>query len=203
MLKTTARLNTILELLIRDFVSLHTLSEIARYLSCNRMGAWRMIQELVKQKYVIKRRLNSGRTAMHYFALNLDNEVADKHIALLLVEQASHYERWADVFEELKEYTSFLVLYGSIITAPKQANDIDILCIVKDKKYFKNSDKCIIKIQNSEAKKVHAIIFTEEEFKQELIRQNRAFISAVKEGIILYGHEHFIDFMKNLHKVRI
>ncbi len=203
MLKTTARLNRVLELVLRDFASLHSISAIASYLGCNRMGAWRIMEQLSNQEYVIKKTISSGRTTAHYFALNLNNKVADKHIALLLVEQASHYERWADVFDKLKDYTKFLVLYGSIMTTPKQANDIDIICIVKDKKYFKDIDKCILKIQNTEAKKIHAIIFTEEEFKQELIKQNRAFISAVKEGIILYGHEQFIDFMKDMHRVKI
>ena len=57
--------------------------------------------------------------------------------------------------------------------------------------------KAIDKEQVSQAKKIHLIDFTEEEFEEELAKPNNAFIEAVKEGVVLFGQENFIRFIKN------
>ena len=38
------------------------------------------------------------------------------------------------------------------------------------------------------------------EFENELKRKNKAFIDAIKKGIILFGQENFIKFMRGLQK---
>jgi len=42
--------------------------------------------------------------------------------------------------------------------------------------------------------------FGKEEFIEELQKPNKAFIDAIKKGIILFGQEKFVKFMKELRK---
>ena len=63
---------------------------------------------------------------------------------------------------------------------------------------FVNIQNIVEKVQKTQGKKVHIITFTAEEFKQELNRPNKVFIEAIKKGIILFGQEKFIQFMKRL-----
>ena len=58
----------------------------------------------------------------------------------------------------------------------------------------------IQKIQKTQVKKIHSIQFTPEELKKELKKPNKAFIDAIKKGIILFGQEKFIKFMRTIHK---
>ena len=37
-----------------------------------------------------------------------------------------------------------------------------------------------------------------EEFKEELKKQNKAYIDALKKGVILFGQDNFIEFIRSL-----
>ena len=84
--------------------------------------------------------------------------------------------------------------------SPKEGGDIDIIGVApNEKKLAKFSDK-ILKAQETQAKKIHSINLTQKEFKQELKRPNKAYAEAVKKGVILFGQENFIKFIKGLQK---
>lgn len=88
-------------------------------------------------------------------------------------------------------------MFGSILTNPKQANDIDLLIIPKKKK-FKEVEKEILEIQKVQLKKIHAIQLTNEEFYKEIKNKNKAYLDAIKKGIVLFGQENFIKQMEKL-----
>ena len=129
--------------------------------------------------------------------LEFKNLLALKTISLLLTKEALNNERWRLEFAELEGYSDFIILFGSILTNPKEANDIDIL-IVSDKKNFKAIDEIKNKIQKSQAKKIHLIDLTRAEFKDELKKQNKSYIDALKKGVILFGQDNFIKFIEGL-----
>ena len=193
----------LVELLLKDFTGVYTVSSIAQKLRLTRMGAWNILKTLQNEKVILLKATGTGKTSTKIVSLNLDNPVLDKYLAFSLSEQASQYNRWLLNFEPLKNHVSFLILYGSIISSPKQANDVDVVAIVSDKTKFKPIHKEIDNIQHVQLKEIHAINFTEEEFRRELLKPNEAFIDAVKKGIILFGQEQFIQFMKKIHKVKI
>ena len=93
----------------------------------------------------------------------------------------------------------FLILFGSILNNPKEAKDIDILAVV-NKKNFNAVEEIIIKVQQTQLKKIHVIDLTEREFGQELKKTSKAYIDALRKGIILYGQDNLIQFMKELRK---
>ena len=99
-------------------------------------------------------------------------------------------------FKELENKLDFLILYGSIIHSPKEANDIDILGVVSNKNDFLFIEEIIKKIQKTQIKKIHSENFTRTEFKEEIRKPNKIFIDAIKKGIVLFGQEKFIKFIK-------
>ena len=60
--------------------------------------------------------------------------------------------------------------------------------------------KIISNIQITQDKKIHAINLTEKELKQELKDKNKAYIEALKKGVVLFGQENFIKFIKEISK---
>ncbi len=55
-------------------------------------------------------------------------------------------------------------------------------------------------IQKTQLKKIHALNFTQAELKQELEKPNKAFVDAVAKGIVLFGQERFIKFIRGLRR---
>jgi predicted nucleotidyltransferase len=189
----------ILVILLKNPFSLHTATSLAKTLNLTRQGLWKPLKKLAEDKLIIINRVGNAKTSTSIIKLNWNNPITEKMLLLSLVKEASNQQRWMFNFTELENNVEFFILFGSILISQKQANDIDVL-IIADKKNFKQIDEKILKIQKSQTKKIHLIDLTESEFNQELKRQNKAYIDAINKGVILYGQENFIKFIKNLEK---
>lgn len=188
-----------LRILLKEFSTKHTVSSLAKELKISRTGTWKLTKKLEEIKYLSLLSIGTGKTSTCLIDLNWDNIIVEKALALYLTEEAVKQQRWQINFNELEAVTDFVILYGSVLQFPRQANDIDILGITS-KNNFVNVHNIIDKLQKTQSKKIHALQFTDNEFKAELKGQNRAFIDAMKKGVVLFGQENFVKFMKNLAK---
>ena len=189
----------IITVLLKDF-SIHTATSLSKELKMSRQGTWKILKKLEKDDFIILEQIGKGKTSTQRIKLNWDNEVLEKTLALSLAQEALQNQRWKFNFADLKLEVDFLILYGSILHSPKEAKDIDIIGVVsQEKKLAKISDK-ILKAQETQTKKIHSINLNQKEFKQELKRPNKVYVEAVKKGVILFGQEKFIKFMKGLQK---
>jgi hypothetical protein len=184
--------------LLKDFTRTHTVTSLARELRLSRVGTWKVLKKLEAEKFILMKPIGSGRTSTSIIKINWDNLLVEKAIALYLTEESIKQRRWRVNFAALEKEVDFLMLYGSILTSPQHANDIDILGVAKRSRFVKIQN-ILDEIQKTENKKIHAINFTMSEFKKELQHNNKAFIDAVKKGVILFGQENFVKFMKNVH----
>lgn len=182
--------------LLKDFSSIHTITSLAKELKMSRVGIWKALKKPQLQQLIRLTPTGKGKTNTYIIDLNWDNILIEKLLALNLTEEAIRQRRWIVNFAELEKTVDFLILYGSILHSPKKAKDIDIIGIISKKKGFIELQNKIDKAQKSQSKKIHAINFTENEFKQELIKPNKAIVDAVKKGVILFGQEKFVRFMK-------
>ena len=183
-------------ILFKDFTRKHTITSLAKELKLSRVGIWKVLKKLESEKYISTESIGSGKTSTSIIKINWDNLLVEKALALYLTEESIKQRRWRVNFAELEKQVDFLILYGSIVTSPQQANDIDIIRIARNNKFVK-IQKILDKIQKTESKKIHAIDFTSSEFRKELQNNNKAFIDAIKKGVILFGQENFVKFMKN------
>ena len=186
-------------LLLKDFSTMHTITSIGKELGMTRSGIWKVLKRLEIEKYIIMK--STGKeTSLVVPKLNLKNDLLDKYIGLALGREAMEYERWIFNFKDVKEHVGFFILYGSVLKSYAKAKDIDVIGIIPDRKSFKKLHESLDKIQKSGSKRIHSINFTQSEFREELLKPNKAFIDAVKEGVVLFGQEKFIKFIKKLHE---
>lgn len=188
----------LLKLLLKDFTIKPTITLLAKELCMSRVGIWKVLKKLEKEKLVLLSPVGPGKTSAYSISLNWDNPILEKKLALSLTEDAVKNQRWLDNFKELENKVDFLIIYGSILCS-KEANDIDILGIAQKNKFIE-IESIIAKIQKTQIKKIHTLNFTAAEFKQELEKPNKVFIDAIKKGIVLFGQEKFVMFIKGINR---
>jgi DNA-binding Lrp family transcriptional regulator len=190
---------SVLLLLCKDFSATHTVTSLANEIKLSRVGIWKILKRLEREKYIAFKPVGAGKTSTSIIKLNWDNVLVEKVLALYLTEEALKQRRWRVNFTELDTITDFAIMYGSIIHFPQEANDIDILAVATKKKFIKIQN-VIDNVQKMQIKKIHSINFTEKEFKTELEKPNKAFLEAIKKGVVLFGQENFVRFVKGVEK---
>ena len=185
----------ILSFLLRE--NEQTATQLSEQLKISRQAVWKLLKKLIKEEILSSRQLDNKQKSVKIINLNFKNPLLKKTLSLILTKEAIENERWVQNFAELEKLTDFVLLFGSILTNPKQANDIDLLIIPKKKK-FKEVEKEILEIQKVQLKKIHAIQLTNEEFYKEIKNKNKAYLDAIKKGIVLFGQENFIKQMEKL-----
>ena len=114
-----------------------------------------------------------------------------------LMEEAKDYTRWKDELSQLSDITSIAILFGSIVTNRKKANDIDLL-IVLDKKNNNKLNKFIREKNLLLIKKLHPVKQTNEDLQKNIIRKDKVIINALKYGVVLHGYEEIVELIKNV-----
>ena len=198
-METQTTADKVLMILLKEPFIDHTATSLSKILNITRQGIWKTLNNLSYEKLVSLRSVADTKKSAMNIKLNWENPITAKTLSLLLTKESLNYERWRFNFAELENNVKFLILFGSILINSKEADDIDVFAIV-DKKNFKTVDEKILKIQTTQLKKIHLIDLTEAEFSQELKRPNKAYVDALKKGIILFGQENFIKFIKGLKK---
>ncbi|MBS3167429.1 hypothetical protein J4403_04475 [Candidatus Woesearchaeota archaeon] len=189
----------ILKLLLKDFTIKPTITVLSKEIDMSRVGTWKVLKKLETEQLIFLSSVGEGKTSTYNILLNWKNPLLVKTLALALTEESIKNPRWLSNFKELESKLDFLLIYGSIIHSPKEANDIDLLGIIS-KKNFLLIEEIIKKIQKTQIKKIHLINLTSAEFKAELKKPNKVFVDAVKKGIVLFGQEKFIKFINDLSK---
>ena len=190
----------IIKILAKEPLSEHTATSLAKALGISRQGIWKTLTKLSKNNLIsLKSVANTKKSALNIM-LNFNNSITIKTLSLLIEKETLKYERWRNNFNKLEKHTLFTILFGSILHSSKEANDIDLLVIVRNKKNFKAVDSTITEVQQAQLKKIHAIDLTKEELKAELNSKNKAYLDAIKKGVVLFGQENFIKFIKDISK---
>ena len=188
----------ILKVLLKQFTIKWTITSLAKELNISRVGVWKVLKKLEAERLVLLSPVGEGKTSIFNINLNWENPVLEKNLSLILTEDAFKNQKWLNNFKELEGRLDFLILYGSIIHSPKEANDIDILGVVSNKNNFLSIEEIIKKIQKTQIKKIHSENFTQIEFKEEIRKPNKIFIDAIKKGVVIFGQEKFIKFIKGV-----
>lgn len=190
----------ILKIILKDISKTHTITSISKERGISRVGSWKLLQRLKKENLIILNPIGPEKTSVQRVNLNWENLLLEKTLSLLLTEDSLEQNKWRYNFKELESSVDFLIFFGSILHSPKQANDIDILSVVSNEKDFIKIDKIISKIQLTQDKKIHALNLTEKELKKELEEKNKAYTEALKKGVVLFGQDKFIKFIKEISK---
>ena len=192
-METLSKEQEILKILFKEFKESYNSRSISRKIGLSHAGAFKLLKKLEERKIVAAKRI--GRA--NIYSINLENPVAIKELELLLAIEAQKNSKWLEEFRELKEKTSFVILFGSIIKNEKEAKDIDLL-IVSDKKKFPEIKKIIEDKNRITAKKIHALIQTPEDFLKDMKNNNKVILEVIRTGIVLLNNETLINYLGEL-----
>ncbi len=176
-----------------------TITILAEILGMTHVGVWKALKKLEAMDIVTLKAAGNKKNSAYTVHLKWDNPLVEKTLALALEHEAAAQRRWIINFAALEDKVDFLILYGSILVSSK-ANDIDILSVVSRRNSAMDIERAIMKVQKTQAKHIHNIICAPAGLKDELKKPNIAFINAVKEGVVLFGQDKFVAFMRRLHQ---
>ncbi len=185
----------ILSCLLRE--NRQTITQLAEQLKISRQATWKLLKKLIEEEIIFAKSISNKQKSAKIISLNFKNKLLRKTLSLILSKEAIENERWIQNFAGLEKSANFVLLFGSILTNPKHANDIDLLVVPK-KKNFKEIEEEILEIQKVQQKKIHAIQLTNKEFHKEIKNKNKAYSDAIEKGIVLFGQDNFIKQMEKL-----
>lgn len=193
MVNLTQKEKEALIILFKDFTNFYNANSISKLLNISRVGAQKILKRLLKQNLLIDRKI--GKSTI--YKLKLEDEYAKKLIVFLLADEANNFKRWKEEFKELFKKDRIIMIYGSAIKNYAKANDIDIMIIIR-KAECKEVIKIIEKKQRILPKKIHSIELTANDLLQNIKQKKEPVIDTVKNAIILYGQDKYVEIIKNV-----
>ena len=189
MIQLTKKERELLLILFKDFTSYYNANSISKILKITHVGAQKIFKRL--NNILISKRI--GKSIIH--KLKLEDDYTKKLISFLLADEANNFKRWNEEFKELFKEGRIIILFGSSIKNYSTSNDIDIM-IVMDKKDIKEVNTMLKDKEDIFPKPIHAIKLTYDDLLKNI--KNKEMIDIIKNGIILYGYDKYVELIKNV-----
>lgn len=182
--------------LFKDFSVKYNASNISKELGRTRVGTFKALKQLEKDRIVIGETLGKAR----FYKLNLKDEFVRKNVEILLMKESRKKQRWLNELEELFNHTEIIILFGSIIRDEKKAKDIDLL-IVLNQRQNKEVNKVIEDKKMILTRKIHPVKQTKQDLINNLNKPDKVILNALKFGVVLHGFENIVKIVQNAQKV--
>ena len=91
------------------------------------------------------------------------------------------------------------MMFGSAIKNYAQAHDIDLMIVIEQKE-IKEIHTILKKKEEILPKKIHAIKLTKHDLLENIKKKDKAIVDIVKNAIILYGQDNYVEIMTNAQK---
>ena len=190
----TANERKILRFLMTSF-SYISINDIAKECDLVPNGAYKILKKLERIGIIYYEDI--GR--IKAYKIKYDNTLTLSYLGIALtderINEAKIKVRIRD-FEKLKDICKTVIIIGSYITDKKDPNDIDIVFVFeKDKhnKFIKTLDDTREIIPY----KIHDIIQTPEDIINNLKEKDKIIISAIRNGVVLWGYDFIARSVKN------
>ncbi len=193
MVTLTQKEKEVLLILFKDFTNFYNANSISKVLNISHVGAQKIFKRLLKQNLLINRKI--GKSIV--YKIKLEDDYARKLIAFLLADEANNFKRWKEEFKELFKKDRIIMIYGSVIKNYAKAKDIDIMIVIRKAEY-KEVIKIIEKKQMILPKRIHSIELTANDLLQNIKQKKEAPIDIIKNAIILYGQDKYVEMIKNV-----
>ena len=193
MISLTQNERKALLILFKDFTSFYNANSISKILGISHVGAQKIFKKLYNDKIIISKKI--GKSII--YRLKLKDDYVRKLIAFILADEANNFKRWKQEFKELFKKNRIIMIYGSAIKNYKEARDIDIMITINDKE-LRELNKILDEKQKILPKKLHVIKLTHKDLLKNLKNKNKSMVDIVKNAIILYGQDKYVEIMENV-----
>jgi len=184
----------ILLLLVKDISKDYNSNNITQKINITPAGAFKAMKNLEKRNLVKGKRMGKA----IFYKADLKDYYTFRIIETLFIDEAREKAlRWLDEFKELYKYAEIVIIFGSIIKNPKNANDIDLLVVFK-KEESKNIENIIKNRKMISTKPIHVIKITIEDLNKSLRRKEDVILNIIKSCYVLNGYDKLLKSIKNV-----
>ncbi|MBS3158070.1 nucleotidyltransferase domain-containing protein [Candidatus Woesearchaeota archaeon] len=177
----------ILIVLFKDFASQYNARSISKLACMTPRGALKALKNLENQNFVVGKPFGK---AIQY-KLNF-NALTKKTLELLLLEEAElKYKRWREEFKDFNE-AEIIILFGSVLRKEGKHNDIDVVFVFNKENYKLIMHKVDEKNEIL-PKKIHAVIQTPADLRENITKKDPVIIDAIRTGIVMKGYEKLVE----------
>ena len=180
--------------MIRNFTERYSINKLAKQLCLSPKGAHRIVKKL-EQFDVLKAEAIGN--ALYYHA-DLSEGMGRKMAELVLTDkQLNAYSRAMEKdVQPLKPYTFCAVLFGSILTKGRNAQDIDIL-LVFEKTQFGKVYETLDELRSLKPKKIHEMVQSKKDLVNNIKIKNDPLLAVIRTGQVLWGSEIIVEAIRN------
>ena len=193
MISLTKKEREILLILFKDFANFYNANSISKIIKTSHVGAQKIFKRLLNENLVISKTIGKSIT----YKLNFNENYVSQLIAFLLADEANNFKRWKEEFIGLFAEGRIIILFGSTVKDYAHANDIDVMIVIENKE-IKEINNILKEKEEILPKRIHAIKLTSQDLSNNIKNKNKAIIDLVKNGIVLYGQEEYVEIVKNV-----
>ncbi len=169
-------------------------NNLSKVIEITPMGVLKILKRLEKEEILVSRKIGNA----SIYKINFKNEFALEYITFLLKKEAEqsppYIKRWIYELKKMNE-SEIILIFGSVLKIKEKAKDIDVLFVVKQNN-FNILKKKIEQLNKINEKKIHPIYQTFDDFKKNIIKQDKVILSAIK-GVVL-GDKKFIHLIQKI-----
>ena len=193
MISLTKKERETLLILFKDHTIFYNANSISKVLNISHVGAQKIFKRLLNENLVVSKTIGKSTT----YKLNFNENYVGQLIAFLLADEANNFKRWKEEFKELFKKDRIVMLFGSTIKDYTHSHDIDLMIVLENKE-IKEVNIALKKKEEILPKKLHAVKLTHQDLVDNLKRKDKAMVDIVKNAIILYGQEKYVEILKNV-----
>ncbi len=186
-----------MKFLLAHFNSDYSINEIAKKCGLAPNGAYEILKKFEEKEILLPKKIANSKS----YKINFNSIETNKLLELVLIpdyRESKIKYRYNDL-KPLENMTKLCIIFGSYITKKEKPNDIDILFVIKKSDYKKYSE-VLEKTKRIFPLKLHDVIQTKEDLTKNIKKEEKLIMEAMSEGIVLWGHESFIEVIKNAAK---
>ena len=180
-------------LLFKDYTTFYNANSISKVLNISHVGAQKIFKRLLQENLVISKTIGKSIT----YKLNFNDNYVRQLVSFLLADEANKFKRWKEEFKELFKKDRIIMLFGSAVKDYAHAHDIDLMIVLENRE-VQEVNTVLKKKEEILPKKLHAIKLNHKDLLENLKKEEKAFVDIIKNAIILYGQDKYVEILKNV-----
>jgi hypothetical protein len=184
----------VLKLIIFSFDTDYSINQIAKECKLSANGAYKILLKYEKEGILQHKNIANLKS----YKIDFKSDKTASILELVLIpELDKKIKLRLDDLKEVREVSSACIFFGSYINK-KDPNDLDVIFVI-DKNKYKNYSEKIAVAKEIIPIKVHDVVQTFEDLKQNILSKDKIVLSALKEGVILWGYNVVIQVIKDVY----
>lgn len=182
-------------ILFKDYTTFYNANSISKVLNISHVGAQKIFKRFLQENLVLSKTIGKSIT----YKLNFDNDYVAHLISFLLADGANKFKRWKEEFKDFFKKDRVVMIFGSAIKDYAHAHDIDLMIVIENKEVTEVNE-ILKKKEEILPKKLHTIKLNHHDLLENLKKKDKAFVDIIKNAIILYGQDKYVEALKNAQK---